>query len=464
MEYNDDFLNVYGFLRLKIIENLGKNVDLVEQIEKNQSDIEDARSGIENLKESIRLLSETYGIDIPLNQETFMNNAPSELSGQIAPVLKVDIPSDINYEKVFDLLLKEATDSGFTNVRPEDLLSETEMISVAERSDWIDQKFAEKTGLRESDIRILIIASAIKIACYYILKTADGNSLSNNNSNSDEFLTKVIEKKSINPRVLDQNSILYGPVPFDIEDNSFFKRKDILGYDPIIGWLFGVFNFMTNSVTTTNLNSYSVNNASMGKISVGEKISTPIHVILPILENLKDCKYSIIAAVVREADVLKVTHASFDTVVKLIETMQDEIDKTEEIISNGQSNNFTKNIDFSEMLKRTSVISFVDTLIAAAYSVFYDPACDGEVNFYALRMHKIILISNAFASIASSLPAIASEDLSTIDHASIINTLMGFFHTTKYWIDIKAQYLVSEHKRIIDAQLDSINKHFINVD
>lgn len=493
MDYNDDLLNVYGLLRKKSSINNMELLDIATSQLKNEQLIDNISARTNDMEIRIQALSEKCGLEFePLN-----NIAEEET--EYDSVSRIIISSNYDFKGAFKELVREANNAGFTNIQPEELLSESEMMRAVEREKHINEKFAYETRLRNKDVGILLIASAIKIVAQYydifvLNKKEDDRQIPKNkikvdkNQTSvdafqgvdlsqlaDENLPNLIKSGKENvlkflgdnskiSRVLDKDTILSEPVPFDIEDNSLFKHQDIIGYDPILGWLFGVINFMTNTVTTKKLNSFTIHNSNNGKVFVGEKISTPIHVLYPIVRNINENKYSIVAAVIREADVLNITHSPYSTVSKLFGIIQNEIDKKEKLISNAQSFSPLKKIDLSKILKESTLLSFIDILVAAVCSVFYEPDLDGNENYYAIRMHKIILISNAFTAIANNIPVIMTKKVSDIDFSSILNTLLSLFHSSKFWIDIKTQYLVSEHKKIIDTQLDQVNKYFSIID
>lgn len=498
MEYKDDLLNVYGLLRKKTAQNLSRTLDVVKRQDAVQEHLDELTKGIAALEDQLRELSSAYGLDTALPRESAMPAvvpADGNENGRTGPGLKVHLDPDFDFESAFRALVEEAEAAGFRNTRPEDLLSDEDMKRAAERSRLLDETFAAETGLRLKDVGVLMIAAAIKIALFHISKyrltagdaaaEADAapaaakeaplavdamqgvdlsqieglGSFSDLLYSGDEFISMLRGQRSKISRILDRDTILAEPVPFSMPDNEYFSRADVLGFDPFLGWLFGAVNFMTNTVTTAQFDSFSVIQGG-GTLGVGEKLSTPLHVLFPIVNGIRQYKESLVAAIVREADVLNVSHAPVETVSMLMETAFSEKDQSAEIVSFGQSFVPASGPMMTEIVENSALTAFIDLLTASVCSVMYNPDLDGEPQFYSLRIHKILLISSAFATITNSIPAIAAQDVSSIDFAGLLNTLLSLFHTTQYWIDLKTEYLVSEYKKVVDGLLMEIDRYF----
>lgn len=490
MTYGDDFLNVYGLLQKKTCDNNTQLLKIAEQHQKNEQLRDTIASKADDMECRISALSKKSGLEMP----DLENDADNE--SEYACDLNIRISSDYDYTSAFNALVQEATKEGFTDTKPEDLLSTDDMKKAKERNRRLDADFYRKTGLRAKDVGILFIATAIKIVMYYFnkyglhfsenLKEAGSantsgketplvvdamqgvdlstikeiNSFADLVNSADGILAKMRGGKPKLTRILDKQSILDEPVPFDIPDNKFFLREEVLGFDSIMGWLFGVINFMTNTVTTKKFSSYSVVRGGNGHIGVGDKLSTPIHIMLPVVKGVKKQKESIVAAMVREAHVLNVAHAPYETVQTLMQTAFHEEDQIKNTISFGKSFISSEKIDIVKTIKDSSLIAFIDTITAAICAVVYNPDSDGNIEYYSLRMHKVLLMSNAFAAIANNIPAIMTKNVMDIDFSSILYTLLGLFHSTKYWIEVKSEYLASEYKKVLDEELGKLDKYF----
>ena len=499
MEFKDDILNVYGLLRKKSAENLQRILDAARKQETTQAHLDELNAGIDELEAQLHQLAAQNSRALEILQEELAKQdaeAHRDAGSHADVELKVHIDPDYDFESAFRALVREAETAGFADTRAEDLLSADDMRRVEERCRQIDERFSAETGLRTRDIGMLMIASAIKITVYCLGKclpgadqagkdaqngraagdagpvttgAADGAGLSGVKElaalsdrvySGGKTLAGLRGKETGEARVLDSHTIINEPVPFDLSDNSCFSRSEVIGFDPILGWLFGAVNFMTNTVTTTRFDSFSVVAAGGGAVRVGDRLSTPVHVFYPVVREAKKYRDSIVAAVIREADVLKASHAPIETVSAMMETAFDEKEQAVGMFSCGRSFESVKEVDLGSVIKRSSLTAFIDLLTVAVCAVLYDPERDGDPGFYSLRIHKVLLMSNAFAAIVNSIPALAAGDVSAVDYSGVLNTLVSLFHTAKFWIDVKTGYLVSEYKKEIDNILREEEKYF----
>lgn len=494
MKYQDDLLNVYGLLRKKSLDNLAALLEVAKRQKVLEEGIHTFQGDLQSAEEQLRCLSEQLGLDMPPAPYKMEREATQSES---QPLLRIQLPPDFDFTEAYRALVKEANEKGFVGVTPEDLLSEEDIRHAEERRIEIDRVFAKETGLREKDIGLLMIAAAVKVTVYAISSFAfekgrskdqrvvpvpagphqtgtqtDGAlGLELSNLRELKSLTRglfpgggipwdKLEKLGKFVRVSDRETILTKPVPFDLPDNPYFSRDDILGYDAIMGWVFGVLNFMTNTVTTKKLESFSVVNTKDNKIRVGEKLSTPFQLLPAVIQASQD-KDAVMAAVIREAEVLQVTSAPPEMVYDLMEAAISNKRASADFFFRLQSAVPMLEEDLSELLQESKITGFLDLLTAALCSVIYDPETDGEARFYAVRMKKVMVMANAFAAIANSAPALLMEEFTQIDYAGLVKTLLDLFHTTAYWIQVKTEYLVSEHKKIIDNQLRELDKYFV---
>lgn len=85
--------------------------------------------------------------------------------------LLVQIPNDYDFSLAFQKLCTEAHEAGFTDVHPEELLTEEEMEAAEEFSRALDIRFKMETGLTAKDWNVLTAAIVIRVVCYYVSKS-----------------------------------------------------------------------------------------------------------------------------------------------------------------------------------------------------------------------------------------------------------------------------------------------------
>ena len=113
--------------------------------------------------------------------------------------------------------------------------------------DDLDREFEQKTKLNGLDITFLFLATAIQCARWYILDNAKFRITA---SEGDKLMAGVVPKNWQN--------ILLASVPYDaVKGGAQFDaglagtthRFRTLGHDPIMGWIFGPVNILSDSLT-----------------------------------------------------------------------------------------------------------------------------------------------------------------------------------------------------------------------
>lgn len=261
--------------------------------------------------------------------------------------------------------------------------------------------------------------------------------------------------------------ILGDSIPFDMPDNEFFQRKDALGYDKWLGWVFGVLNIMTDTVTTRKMRSFSVEQpmGSGQHPTIVQKISTPVHLVLPVMAS-GNIKNSLLAAVVREAGVLEVTKAPPEEVAMLLARTFAEEEKNLALLqeAGNAANYIPEELDWGAAIwgitRDTAVAAFLNQVITAIHALMYDPETDGPVETYAIRTNTVLTVSSAIAAMFNSLPALIEQNPAKIDFAGIITTCLSVFNSTRFWIDVKTEYLLRAYQPGVEEQLAIVDKYF----
>ncbi|HOL87445.1 MAG TPA: hypothetical protein PLK32_08830 [Defluviitoga tunisiensis] len=502
MFYYDDILNVNAYLRQKMKHNIIDTQRLIDDFQIIEKSFDKMISDTDNLIDKMTRLANTKGIDVS-DILSKRNEILQQSNIENCCELLVRISKDYDFSKAFEQLCKEAHEAGFTDVHPEDLLSADEMKQAEDFNKALDEKFKSENGLTSKDIFILLIAIAIRVVCYYIymmknrkeiistsgkqgdneyyqdgvptpsIDTNNGVDMkevlkstlefSNTINKSDQLINKIMGKESKIAKIRNVNEILTGSIPFDLPDNKLFSRSEILGFHPQLGWLFGVINILTDTVTTSKIDSYSVYHTfdSQNKLQIGQKLSTLYHVVNPVIQNVINNKESLLAAVVREAYVQNVIKVSVRDTTHLLTKVMEVEQRNQSLLDKVQGFSNVIPLDWDGIIRDTVFASFVNNLIAAVHAIQYDPSKDGSVDMYAVRTSKILMISNGVSALINSMPGIISMNLTKLDFAGLITTCLSAFNSTKFWIEVKTNYLVSEYKKELDKQLAIIDKYFI---
>lgn len=458
MFYFDDILNVNAYLRSKMKKNVNTTQELLDKCKNLNIAFDTLRNQADDLFLEAQQLANNMGVDISDIVSMQSDKEYPEIAS--CSELLVEIPDKFDFSIAFKELCEEAHAAGFTDVHPEDLLSAEEMKHAEDFSNALDSRFRAETGLSSKDMNILNIAIAIRVFWHYTIvflfpRTETENI---NNFKSNGLICSMADNTSGVPRIRNESQIINEGIPFDLPDNKYFSHSDILGFHPWLGWLIGVINILTNTVTTQKMESYSVTQSlyepSLPEIE--QKIPTFFHLLVPILCGFFDNKESILAAVVREASVLHPANTPVDDVSFLVKKAIEFEKSNQNILNKAQI--FSDVLPNNDMTEDVSFI-FINKLITAIHAIYYNPDVDGNVQMYAVRTNKILTISSAIAALIDSIPAAVSRDVSQVDFGSIVTTCLNAFNSIRFWVEAKTNYLVSEYKKEIDEQMKILDKY-----
>lgn len=358
----------------------------------------------------------------------------------------------------------------------EDIMSASEIQNAFLELDEINSKFSKKTGIvNKTDLAFLAIATALQVAKSLVFpyiaekfdygKSFDPTKRLDHNDKSierahreanDKFRDKNIEKHGKGHWI----NILYQTVPYDITAGSKdlginmggkFHRMYTLGHDPILGWIFGTANILTDCIT---FNNFHTNRISRIDPITGSKkmVITPQVVFLG--QMFKECYYEI------KADPFNLPAAIFAQAQHL---KSDEFTKLglpvpllSSINENFASKLYSENYDALCFARDAKIIgaSFVvsklfDIIISLTHGLFRK---DNEnKDLFEVRTRKILLISNSIASTSSIINTAITNNPKNLDIGSLLNTASHLFSDIRFIAKIKEEFIESE----IDEKLQN---------
>lgn len=351
----------------------------------------------------------------------------------------------------------------------EDIMTETEIQSAFDELEKINNQFSRKTSIvNKTDLSFLAIATALQVAKtlifpYVAEKFNYGKSFnpSERLDHDDKFIEKA--HKEANDRFRDKHmgrhgtgqwiNILYQTVPYDITRGSAdlginmggkYHRLHTLGHDPILGWIFGTANILTDCIT---FNDFHTNRISrIDPITGGRKmVVTPETVFAG--QMFKEC-YDMI-----RADFLNLPAALFAQAQHL---KSDEYTKLglpvpllSSINENFASKLYSENYDALCLARDTKIIGvsfvltkIVDIIISLTHGLFRKN--DEDKDFYEVRTRKILLISNSIASTSTIINTAITKNPKKLDIGSLLNTIMHLFSDVRFIMRIKKEFVESE--------------------
>lgn len=401
----------------------------------------------------------------------------------------IDAPEMMKSKIVFQSqswedLCNEANMAYPDNIDFTDLLSKDEFENAYRNLKEIDKEFSNKTSIiNKTDLSFLIIAIALQVAKTLIFPVIaekfdygknfdvddrlahDDKSIKNADREAkDKFKNKHLKKHGEGAWI----NILYQTVPYDITKGSVrlninmhgkYHRMYTLGHDPILGWLFGTANILTDCIT---FNNFQTNRISRIDPVTGAKKMCITPEIVPIGKMFRE-SYE-----VTKADKLNLPSAIF---AQARHFKSDEFTKLglpapllSSINENFASKLYQEHYDalcLSRDVKITGV-SFVvskliDIIICLTHGLFREENESKEQ--FEVRTRKILLISNTIASTSTIINTAITKNPKKLDIGGLLNTLTHLFTDLRFIARIKQEFIENklyDNYRSIEAELEQL--------
>lgn len=318
--------------------------------------------------------------------------------------------------------------------------------------DQIDMDFKVKTKLSNLDITILFLATAIQCARQYLL-TNDKLRLT---AKQGDLLMENTVGELVPPTL---ENILFQSVPYDaIQTSSHVSgtglsgtthRYRTLGHDPVLGWIFGTSNIMTNSLTKYNLETYQVHNMAIIR---HYPLGVPGMFQHAASYTQRD-PVLLAAAVARQA-----IHFGSDYFTKqglpvpLISTVNNDLVKN--MIVKG-------NIDMWSIFRGAALSCLINQLIAAIHQLFYQEERDGSPTLYEVRTRKILSSSNLLATGSNVIVTAVTRDAKKLDVGGMLVTISRIVSDYQFIHEVKKDFLEKElYRKITGAEYDFMKGDF----
>lgn len=318
----------------------------------------------------------------------------------------------------------------------------------------IEREFEEKTSLNAGEVIFMGFATGLQCARQYCLTNKMGRA--KNDQTAGKFTKKWFPIE------------LTGPVPYDA-----FKyygenlksgvwggnhRYTTLGHDPLMGWVFGVANILTETVTVTlTKNNFSLNSYNTTLVGNEYKISTPCtSTIGSVLGDSCDRVASENGAKDLAKAVLKhAIHLESDAFT----TMGLPVPILNNILPDQLSGKMLNNgLDVYSVARGAALSSLINMIIAYIRAIFYNPNGNISRELYEVKTRKIILYSNSIASLSNIIYVALSRDLKKLDLGGIIVTLYRICKDRKFIHNIKKEFIYGKLDAEVDAEIRELDE------
>lgn len=423
-----------------------------------------------------RCSSQINRLDESINSsEVLLRSLGYNLPNKTVSKKEKTLSAEIQEIKPYKDLVRKANIEIQNDIELEDLLSEKEFQDAYKRLDAIHEEFSHKTSIvNKTDLMFLGIATALQttksLLFGHIAKKFDyGNSF-----NPDDRLAhndKSIEKehRRANDEFKEKHekhghgywmNILYQTPPYDITRGSpainrnmegGYHRIHTLGHDPILGWIFGTANILTDTITFEDFKSNRV-------IRKPKMMITPESVPFTklFIESFEMCKadsLNLPAAIFAEGCHLKSDEfTKLGLPVPILETINPDF----------ASKLYKSNYDalcFSRDLKIVGVSAgisiFIDMIIGLVHGLFNKEKINKDL--YEVRTRKILLISNSIASTSNIIQTVITKNPKNLDIGGLLVTLSHLFMDLRFISRIEEEFIRQELNKDLIKELERLD-------
>lgn len=420
----------------------------------------------ERLKDNIEWLK-SIGVDISdeieLSQKAGSLKAESFLADIDEDSKKIK-SRHLNYDELRD----RAHKAGYIDSAISDILSPEEIHEAEMDLKRINNDFQEKTRLTSLDIGFLIVAVAMQVVRQYLLMP-----LMMNRPNASEGARLMEERYGKYGKMTgryyyatEQTIIGQKKVPFDVIAGS--KEKGIkngkgldgnshrfysLGHDPVLGYIFGTANIVTNTVTWWNGASnhirYKKNRQGVSVPMIIENASTDKVFSYTVNRFREDNgKRIIMEAIVKEYLHLKSDMTTDGLPLPFLQMLSPDL--AQELAEEG--------IDAVALLgigKQAVFSELINYIISIVHSLICRESGEMEKKLYKVRTKKILIISNSIASSSNLIAcgigegmqamgltqASLQRPLQYLDIGGLLVTIKHLFSDIKFINQLKFEYI-----------------------
>lgn len=445
--------------------------DLEDNIQEDAINTEKDSSDLADLRKRAEYLFKQRGITPPS-----MNTINSRDTS-----IKVDSEDIPSWEE----LSIEANSKYPDEVTYEDLLSKEEFQFCVDEVERINDEFSRKTGiLNKKDMSFLMVATALQTARWLIIQsicgdlgqTIDGDSRLEHNDktikdsikDSNKSFQKLFEDhghKAGTKKYKSWEQIIFSSAPYDtaVCSSDFgenleggYHRYKTLGHDPILGWIFGTANFITDTCTLSNFNSYRISRDVRPHFSEPTNLGV---IFYEVFDSVREDWLRLPAGIFAQY-----VHIKSDKFTKLglpvpiLETFSESL----------AGDLYKSQYDSLCLLKDLAIVGnqaawsiFINMIIGLVHGLLYNPAKDGDRKLYEVRTRKILCISNALASAGNIAYAVVSEDWRKLDVGGILVTLHRLFTDIRFISFVKKEFIESEMDKVLEKEIEELDSFFV---
>lgn len=229
-----------------------------------------------------------------------------------------------------------------------------------------------------------------------------------------------------------------------------------MGHDPVLGWIFGTANILTDIITFSDFSSYKISRRPL--TITPERVSLP-YLIKESIDMVKNDKMNLPAAVFAQAQHFKSdVYTKRGLPVPIVSTISKDFASS---LYNEHYDALCMKRDASIIAASAAVSALVNMIIGLVHGLYYSPDSDISRSLYEVKTRKILLISNSIASSSSLIYTLITQNPKNLDIGGLLITLSRLFSDIRFIAKIKQEYIEGEIFKELQsdiAELDAISE------
>ncbi|WLR54629.1 hypothetical protein LC048_19755 [Mesobacillus subterraneus] len=313
-------------------------------------------------------------------------------------------------------------------------------------------EFEHQTGLNGVDLSFLFFATALQCARQYLLtpfqerlndkeaaKKVKKQQPKETSNRIHQWYWPSLEEIQTSPVPYDA---IYGAKEFDLGFNGHNHRYKTLGHDPLLGWVFGLANIVTSTMTTWDFQSFHIKTGLTANLHRRDKISNRADTAKVftytkerLLDDGTEGKNAMGVALFKHAIHLQSDqYSKAGLPIPALSTLSPQLSQKAAEYGVDMGNVATVG-------KQASLSILINSLIATIHALYYDPSKYSSWSLYEVKTRKILSYSNLIASSSNLLYVGVSKDVKKLDIGGLLVTLYRLVSDIEYIQKIKEEFV-----------------------
>ena len=365
----------------------------------------------------------------------------------------------------------------------------------------LDEEFERQTSLNSTDVKFLFFATALQVTRWFLLGLFNEWSEQklddkiNNRLEHDDKSIKDLERKKRNDykrEHYDENNpedkikrskkhrsfleIVFDGVPYDVTKGSpkfninmegAKHRLHTLGHDPVLGWIVGTLNILSDTITLDKKYQFRTFDIAYKPNKHWQKETNIFSALSFAIDGVKEDRRRLPAAIFAqglhlESDI----YTKLGLPVPLLEAFDSEL--AGRLYDEGYDA-----LCFAKDLKNVAVVGaqaifaiLINMIISLVHGLYYDPAKYASRDIYEVKTRKILMYSNLIAS-TSNLIYVGVRSYygderaaKSLDIGGIMVTIYRLINDTEFIQKVKEEFVFGGFYRMIEGkplELEEVN-------